>query len=265
MPTTEETDSLAESIREEGDQTEEPDETPESEETEEPAEDETPEEGGEAEAAAGPDETEEAEEETEEAPSRGHNRVEALLEERGRLKAENEALRRSSPPAAGPDQAALTKQRRDFLARNLADFDLLTPEQRAERMDSILDTALRNAVSPLAGELHNTSDRQAFRDQYGPGTKTAKLYSRFEKDIEAQVRDARSKGFNLNRETVFTALCGKALISGQDAALKVAQKGAKQRLVKASGSSPSGKGGAAGKAAKTRVSELEDRLDGVPL
>ncbi len=267
MPPTDDEDSLAASIRDESetDATEEPETEPE---TEEPEEEAPAEEDAESEEEAkGPDDSDEPDEEEEPAPSRGSKRIEALAEKNRKLKEELDALKRQPPQPAQPppDPAIAQKQRRDSLARDFADFELLTPEQRAERIERTVETGVRNMVQPLAAQFFDNSDRALFKENYGPGTPSAKTYSKYKDEVERQVQDARNKGFNLNRETVFVSLIGKSTLQGAKEAIETARKGANVRLHKASGSSPSGRGDAAGKAGKTRLQTLEDKLKDVPI
>lgn len=267
MPPTEDEDSLAESIRDESgeEEAEESETEPEEESEEEPTE----EDGEPEEEAKGPDDSDDEPEEDEEpAPSRGSRRIEALAEKNRKLREENEALRRQphQPAQPPPDPAVAQKQRRESLARDFADFELLTPEQRAERIERTVETGVRNMVQPLAAHFFDSSDRAAFKENYGPGTPSAKTYEKYKAEVERQVQEARSQGINLNRETVFVSLVGKSTLKGAQSALDTARKGAKTRLHKAQGHSPSGRGDAAGKAAKkTGVQEFEEKYGDTPI
>jgi len=266
MPPTDDKDSLEESIHEESgeEETEETETEPEDETEEEPTE----EEGEPEEEAAGPDDTDEAEEDEEPPSSRGSRRIEALAEKNRKLCDELDALKRQPRQPAQPpiDPAVAQKQRRESLARDFADFELLTPEQRAERIERTVETGVRNMVQPLATHFLDSSDKSAFKENYGPGTPSAKTYERLKDEVERQVQDARSQGINLNRETVFVSLVGKSTLKGAKEALDTARKGANTRLKKAAGHSPSGRGDAAGKAAKkTSTQEFEDKYGDTPI
>jgi len=279
-------DTLAASIREEttggGEQEEggesEQEETQEGTEGEGESEEEsTGEEEGEAEEAeaSGPGEEEETEEEDEDTgertQSRGRNRVQKLAEERNRLRAENEELRRraSGGQHNGGGQAAPIQQTpqqvRDGIKANVTKlmdgFEFLSPADRAERMMQAQEKVLQRVMQPLQFSAADTQDQTRFSRQYGNNP----LYKRLSAKVEEQVTQARSQGQFIPREIIFMNLVG------QDAVRQIVKGGGKQRRAAegrkavAAGVSTKGKGDTGGKGTKSRIQALEERLSNVKI
>lgn len=194
--------------------------------------------------------------------SRRDSRIERVLAEReteraARVRAEAEAqtLReeRQRHETERTRQAALAREN-----------DPTVPyEQRIYEYTQRRDKELRDEMAATRSQLFDSSDRSEFASKAASNP----VYARYQDRVETRLQEMRRAGNNAPREAILKFLVGEDALApkAQKAASK--QKDEAAARVKAARGSPTNARGDAGKGSggKSKLGDLEKRLDGVQL
>ena len=158
------------------------------------------------------------------------------------------------------------RQARDAAAqreRELADEKDLSYEERLYRHQLRKDKEVDQKLAATEARLVDQADRTAFEAKAASNPTFAKYASR----VEEQLGNLRRAGQNAPRESILTFLVGKdALAPKTKASTEKAKAAAAARVAAARGEPMRARSDAArGGASKSKLDELEARLDGIPL
>lgn len=269
-------DTLLDSILEEegGEQEQAAPETEEEESAEAGGEEQETEEGTEseeteAEGGEGPGDEEESEEGEEDQgertqPSRGQSRIQRLNEERNRLRAENEELRRRAGGGGGqggdntrtqaPTPQAIRENVKKSVQEKLGpDFSVLAPDQQADRLLGAMEAVLQPVIRGLQGNQFASNDKsQFYEDRRGN-----RWVERNKGEIERRFQAALAQGYTVPREQIARDMAGEQALTGIQKGGGSARRQASNRKAAARGTPTRGRGDSGGRSKAPKEGTLE--------
>lgn len=279
-------DTLLDSILEEegGEQEQAAPETEEEESAEAEGGEQETEEGAEseeteAEGGEGPGDEEESEEGEEDQgertqPSRGQSRIQRLNEERNRLRAENEELRRRAGGGGGqggagdggrtqaPTPQAIRENVKKSVQEKLGpDFSVLAPDQQADRLLGAMEAVLQPVIRGLQGNQFASNDKaQFYEDRRGN-----RWVERNKGEIERRFQAALAQGYTVPREQIARDMAGEQALTGIQKGGGSARRQASNRKAAARGTPTRGRGDTKGSSRMSEMQQLEKRLEDVKI
>lgn len=183
-------------------------------------------------------------------PSRSQARIEALDREAKEAKAEAELLRRQmNELLQGTQRSDAERINRERQAQ----LEAMDPWDRAEALNRDREARIEQRLGAVTRTLQDSTDRAEFAAKCASNARLAKIAD----EVERRLADARSRGVDVQRETLAAYILGEQLLkSGGKAKARAEKKAAdnisRERSRPAGGSSdaprPEGKDEAAARA-----------------
>lgn len=181
-------------------------------------------------------------------PSRSQARIEALDREAKEAKAEAEALRRQMTELLNGTSRSEAEARQ---RQRQQELDAMDPWDRAEALNRDREARIEARLGAVTRNLQDSTDRAEFAAKCASEPRLAKIAD----EVEARLADARSKGIDVQRETLATFILGEKALKSKARARaekKAADNISRERSRPAGGSSdaprPEGKDEASARA-----------------